>query len=104
MTDPACTEVGIVELEDATAAWGQVAFPFHAKFGYNKSYDRYRNMKMIKSMLLQMELKPYQDFVFDSNRTFEHQKNIVVKFKDEGNATIAIIKWLGSDWYNGRIS
>ena len=104
MIDPACMEIDIITmLEDDTATWQQVAFPFPPS-NRNKSYARYQNMKMLKSMLVQMELVPHQDFVFDNNRTLEQNKHIVIRFKDEGNATIAVIKWLGSDWYNGKIS
>ena len=107
MIDPACTEIDIITmLEDDTATWQQVAFPFPSSGrnkSYNRSYDRYLNMKMLKSMLVQMELVPHQDFVFDNNRTLEQHKHIVIRFKDEGNATIAVIKWLGSNWYNGRV-
>lgn len=103
MIDPACMEIDIITvLKDDTATWQQVAFPFPSS-NWNKSYARYQNMKMLKSMLVQMELVPHQDFVFDNTSTLEHHKHIVIKFKDEGNATIAVIKWLGSNWYNGRV-
>lgn len=91
-----------IQLEDITAAWQQVAFPFsNKKFIGTKGYTRYLNLNMIKSMLDQMELKQHQDYEFDNRKTLESYSEIVVKFKDEGNATIAVIKWLGSDWYNG---
>ena len=92
-----------IELEDITAAWQQVAFPFSSKkFIGSKGYARYLNLNMVKSMLDQMELKQNRDFVFDNRKTLESYNEIVVKFKDQGNATIAVIKWLGSDWYNER--
>jgi hypothetical protein len=89
--------------EDNTATWKQVAFPFSPiprVGGYR--YNRYLNMNMIKSMLIQMDLKAHKDFLFNNRKTFDLKDYIVVKFENEGNTTIAMIKWLGSDWYNGR--
>lgn len=92
-----------IQLKDITATWQQVAFPFsNKKFIGSKGYARYLNLNRVKTMLDQMELKQHQDFVFDNRKTLESNSEIIVKFKDEGNATIAVIKWLGSDWYNGR--
>ena len=92
-----------IQLEDVTATWQQVAFPFSKKERIGKTgYNRYLNLNRIKLMLDQMELKQNQDFVFNNKKTLESKDTIVVKFKDEGNATVAVIKWLGSDWYNGR--
>ena len=92
-----------IQLEDITAAWQQVAFSFSKKekIGGIK-YVRYLNMNMVKSMLIQMELKQHRDFVFNNRKTLESKDTVVVKFKDQSNATIAVIKWLGSDWYNGQ--
>ena len=91
------------QLEDITAAWQQVAFPFsNKKFIGSKGYARYLNLNRVKAMLDQMELKQHWDYEFDNRKTLESYSEIVVKFKDESNATIAVIKWLGSDWYNGR--
>ena len=92
-----------IQLEDITAIWQQVAFPFANRRPIGKiGYIRYLNLNKVKAMLDQMELTQNQDFVFDNRKTLESNSEIVVKFKDEGNATIAVIKWLGSDWYNGR--
>ena len=91
-------------VEPDTAAWQQVAFPFCVKERIGgHGYNRYLNLNMVKSMLDQMELKQFQDFVFNNRKTLETSGQIVVQFKDKSNATIATIKWLGSDWYNGRI-
>jgi len=90
--------------EDPSATWKQVAFPFSPTSrvgGYR--YNRYLNMNMIKSMLVQMGLKAHEDFLFNNKTTLELRDHIVVKFADESNATIAVIKWLGSDWYNGQL-
>lgn len=92
-----------IQLEDITATWQQVAFPFANRRHVGKiGYIRYLNLNKVKSMLDQMELKQHWDYEFDNRKTLESYSQIVVKFKDDSNATIAVIKWLGSDWYNGR--
>jgi hypothetical protein len=101
MDPSACTDEYIVtQVKDATVAWEQATFPYRKEKTTHKiTAETYRNMQMLKLLFKDMELRNGKDFVFYG---YPSEHGITVKFKTDGTALMAFLKWLGSDWYNNK--
>ena len=99
---PSACEDGyiITQVEDATVAWEQATFPYRKEKTTDKiTAETYQNMHMLKLMFKDMDLRNGRDFVFHG---YPSKHGITVKFRADGTALIAFMKWFGSDWYNGK--
>ena len=100
MDTSACTDAVVTYAIDNTVAWEQATFPYRKnKPNLKITTETYKNMQMLKLLFKDMELRNGKEFVFYG---YPSEAGITVKFKDEGTALIAYMRWLGSDWYNKK--
>lgn len=79
--------------------WEAIDFPLITARG-----DRWANrnftLSSLKSMLTQDNLKLYEDYVIQTNTEVREQRCVTIRFKEEGQGLIYLIKWVGSRFYN----
>lgn len=68
----------------------------------NKWADRNHTLSGLKRLLAQENLIAYQDYVILVNPEYKDYRVITVKFREEGQGLICIIKWVGSNYYKGK--
>ena len=84
-----------------TNHWEPINFPMISVTD-NKWSNRNRTLSGLKALLRQEELVQYQDYIIQVNEEHKDYRILTVRFREEGQGLICLIKWIGSDFYKGK--
>lgn len=84
-----------------TNCWEPINFPM-ISLTDNKWSNRNRTLSGLKALLQQEDLVQYQDYVIHINEEKNDYRMLTVRFREEGQGLICLIKWVGSDLYKGK--
>ena len=94
-------------IPDQTTDWTEAEFKIPPRFEETTSFrlnqTRHEVLTLLKMMLTQMELRNGKDYIFVTPKQYDKDSSIIktIKFRDSGDALLAIMRWMGSDYYKG---
>jgi RNase P protein component len=81
-----------------TQNWEEVNFPLVYSL-QGKWVRRNATLTALKSMFKLENLKPYHDYVIVINTEQREERTLTVRFRENGQGLICLMKWLGSNYY-----
>jgi hypothetical protein len=88
-----------MSIQHLTENWETIQFPLIKHLNNGKWLAKNATLSNLKKLFSQENLKHYKDYVIVVMPEQIEDRVITVKFREDGQGLICLIKWIGSNYY-----